>query len=408
TYPLLTYAAYQGTFAIITPALISGAIVGRMKLVPYMIFIFIWSTICYDPMAHWVWGSNGWLKHLGTLDFAGGTVVHILSGVSGLVASLILGKRSDYDPHSTTAHNLPFTILGTCLLWVGWNGFNAGSANGADGVASLALINTNAAAATGLVTWVVIDAIRGHVSISGSCVGPIVGLVAVTPACGFVQPGWALLIGFIATAVVYFLLLNKHHMHFDDALDVAIVHGCGGILGAFMTGLFPEKSVNPINGADGAFYGRPIQLWYQIAGILTAIGFAAACTAGILFPLDLIMGIRLGKEDEVQGLDIAAHGESWEINASRAVCDLVKKVLQEQGTTREGAEDTGTFELHYKPKNPTKKSLKIPLFKRKKSRHSQLDTNPVNNNQLQYNHNETMFNDDDINTQSIDTNIIRF
>ena len=272
TYPLLTFAAYQGTFAIITPALISGAIVGRMKLVPYMLFIFIWTTVCYDPVAHWVWGANGWLKHLGTLDFAGGTVVHILSGVSGLIAAIILGKRHDYDPHSTTAHNLPFTVLGTCLLWVGWTGFNAGSANSASGVASLALINTHVSAAAGLVVWVVIDAIRGHISISGACVGPIVGLVAITPACGFVQPGWAILIGVIATCIVYCLVLLKKYMRFDDTLDVAIVHGAAGIAGAFMTGLFAEKSVNEEGGVDGAFYGRPIQLWYQIAGILTAIG----------------------------------------------------------------------------------------------------------------------------------------
>ncbi|CAF4696150.1 unnamed protein product [Rotaria sp. Silwood2] len=197
-------------------------------------------------------------------------------------------------------------------------------------------------------------------------------------------------------------------MHFDDALDVAIVHGCGGITGAFLTGLFAEKSVNPINGADGAFYGRPIQLWYQIAGILTAIGFAAACTAGILYPLDWIMGIRLAEKDELEGLDIAAHGESWEITASRAVSDLVKKVLQEQGTTREEAENTGTFELHYKPKNPNKKSLKIPLFERIRSRHSKLDSDPLNNNQLEQNHNETKFDDDPINKQPINTHIIRF
>ncbi|CAF1592242.1 unnamed protein product, partial [Adineta steineri] len=299
TYPLLTYCAYQGTFAVITPALISGAIVGRMKIIPYMIFIFIWSTVCYDPMAHWVWGDNGWLKHLGTLDFAGGTVVHILSGVSGLVASIILGKRHDYDPRGTPAHNLPFTILGTCLLWVGWTGFNAGSANAASGLASLALINTHAAAAAGLITWVVIDAIRGHISISGACIGPIAGLVGITPACGFVQPGWAILIAIITTCIVHSLLLLKRFMRFDDTLDVALIHGCGGISGAFMTGLFSQKWVNEISGADGAFYGRPVQLWYQIAGILTAIGFAAACTAGILLPLHLIMGIRLAKEDEV-------------------------------------------------------------------------------------------------------------
>ncbi|CAF3678307.1 unnamed protein product [Rotaria sordida] len=389
TYPLLTFAAYEGTFAVITPALISGAIVGRMKLIPYMLFIFLWTTVCYDPMAHWVWSNNGWLKHLGTLDFAGGTVVHILSGVSGFVASLILGKRSDYDPRSTTGHNLPFTILGTCLLWVGWCGFNAGSANGADGIAALALVNTNAAAATGLVTWVVIDAIRGHVSISGACIGPIVGLVAVTPACGFVQPGWAVLIGFIATVVVYFLLLNKRHMHFDDTLDVAIIHGCGGILGAFMTGLFPQKSINPLHGNDGAFYGRPIQIWYQIAGILTAAGFAAACTAGILYPLDWIMGIRLAEEDELEGLDLTEHGENWEIAASRAIGDLVQAILHEQNNGKEEGRHSGTFELRYKPKNSNEKGFKIRLLKQRESRKAQRDSNPANNYQVEQSFNET-------------------
>ncbi|CAF3896388.1 unnamed protein product, partial [Rotaria sordida] len=351
---------------------------------------------------------NGWLKHLGTLDFAGGTVVHILSGVSGFVASLILGKRSDYDPRSTTGHNLPFTILGTCLLWVGWSGFNAGSANGADGIAALALVNTNAAAATGLVTWVVIDAIRGHVSISGACIGPIVGLVAVTPACGFVQPGWAVLIGFIATVVVYFLLLNKHHMHFDDTLDVALVHGCGGVLGAFMTGLFPQKSINPVNGNDGAFYGRPIQLWYQIAGILTAIGFAAACTAGILIILDWIMGIRLAEEDEVEGLDLTAHGENWEVTASQAIGDLVKTILEEQKHMEAAGQDTGTFELRYNPKNPKKMGFKIPLLKQKDPHNTRVDMDPGNNDRLQQDFYQTHPNDDEINIESMDTHILRF
>ncbi|CAF0848433.1 unnamed protein product [Adineta steineri] len=361
TYPLLTYCAYQGTFAVITPALISGAIVGRMKIIPYMIFIFIWSTVCYDPMAHWVWGDNGWLKHLGTLDFAGGTVVHILSGVSGLVASIILGKRHDYDRHSTTPHNLPFTILGTCLLWVGWSGFNAGSANSASGLAALALINTHVAAAAGLMTWVVIDAIRGHISISGACVGPIVGLVAITPACGFVQPGWAILIGVIGTGIVYGLLLLKKYMHIDDTLDVAIVHGCGGISGAFMTGLFAQKWVNESGGADGAFYGNPVQLWYQIAGILTAIGFAAACTAGILLPLHLIMGIRLAKEDEMIGLDATAHGESWEVATSRAFSTLVREILDEHNNNKQEIQENGTFSLQYTAANQPRKSIAIPI-----------------------------------------------
>ncbi|CAF3400658.1 unnamed protein product, partial [Rotaria sp. Silwood2] len=182
----------------------------------------------------------------------------------------------------------------------------------------------------------------------------------------------------------------------------------GGIIGAFLTGLFPEKWVNSKDGVNGAFYGRPIQLWYQIAGILTAIGFAAACTAGILYPLDWIMGIRLAEKDELEGLDIAAHGESWEITASRAVSDLVKKVLQEQDVTKEEAENTGTFELHYNPKNPNKKALKIPLFKRIRSRHCKLDTDPLNTNPLQHNDTKTKLNDDAINRQPINAHIIRF
>ncbi|CAF3926397.1 unnamed protein product [Adineta steineri] len=378
TYPLLTYAAYQGTFAIITPALISGAIVGRMKLIPYMIFIFIWSTVCYDPMAHWVWGSNGWLKAMGTIDFAGGTVVHILSGVSGLVAALILGKRADYDPRSTTAHNLPFTILGTGLLWIGWCGFNAGSANGASGLASLALVNTNAAAAAALITWVVIDALRGQVSISGACVGPIIGLVAVTPACGFIQPGWALFFGVAATCIIYVLLILKHHVRLDDTLDVAIVHGGGGIVGAFMTGLFCEQAVNSSGGVDGAFYGRPVQLWYQTVGILTAIGFAALCTAGILYPLSWIIGIRLAKEDELEGLDLTAHGEGWEVVASRAVSDLVKKILDNQHNPNEMRE-SGTFELHYTPSDAKHKPLKVNLSRPQKTSDEQMNSPTINN-----------------------------
>ncbi|CAF0836647.1 unnamed protein product [Adineta steineri] len=352
TYPLLTYCAYQGTFAVITPALISGAIVGRMKTIPYMLFIFIWTTVCYDPMAHWVWGDTGWLKSLGTLDFAGGTVVHILSGVSGFVASMIIGKRYDYSPHSTITKNLPFTILGTCLLWVGWTGFNAGSANAASGLAGLALINTHVAAAAGLLTWVIIDAIRGQISIAGACAGPVVGLVAITPACGFVQPGWAIFIGVVATCIVYGLILLKRYMRVDDTLDVAVVHGCGGIVGAFMTGLFSQKSMNEGGGADGAFYGRPIQLWYQIAGILTAIGFAAACTAGILLPLKWTIGIRLAKEDEIAGLDAIAHGVGLTEAPSPAVNDVTLQVVDEKNLNQEKPQHKDSFELQSTPTNP--------------------------------------------------------
>ncbi|CAF3889094.1 unnamed protein product [Rotaria sordida] len=350
TYPLLTFCIYQ------------CSIVGRMKMIPYMIFIFIWSTVCYDPMAHWVWGSNGWLKAIGTLDFAGGTVVHILSGVSGFVAAIILGKRHDYDPYSTTAHNLPFTILGTCLLWVGWNGFNGGSAGNASELAAIAVVNTNAAAASALVTWVVIDAARGHISVLGACTGSIVGLVSITPSCGYVQPGWALLIGVIGAIIVYCLLLFKRYMRFDDTLDVAICHGCGGIAGAFMTGLFAERWVNPNGGANGAFYGNPIQLWYQIIGILTAIGFASACTAGILLPLHFIMGIRLPHEDEITGLDLAAHGEHWQAAATRAAADLVERMREQQeqsGNATDYEHDNGTFELTYKPGSANVKPITL-------------------------------------------------
>ncbi|CAF0932990.1 unnamed protein product [Rotaria sp. Silwood1] len=313
TYSLLTYAAYQGTFAIITCAIISGSVVGRIRLVPYLIFIFIWTTVCYDPMAHWVWSSNGWLRTYGTLDFAGGTVVHILSGVSGLIAALVIGKRHDYEYRTNIAHNLPLTVLGTGLLWVGWNGFNAGSAGAANGLASLALINTNAAAASGLLTWIFLDLIRGQVSISGACCGPLLGLVAVTPASGFIQPGWALLFGIIPTIIIYIALLYKHNIGIDDTLDVGIMHGGGGIIGAFMTGLFSQRSFNSINGADGAFYGNPIQMWYQLAGILTAIGFSTACTLLILLPLKWTIGIRISVQDEIVGLDWAVHGERWEV-----------------------------------------------------------------------------------------------
>ncbi|CAF5155574.1 unnamed protein product, partial [Rotaria sp. Silwood1] len=207
-----------------------------------------------------------------------------------------------------------------------------------------------------------IDAVRGHISISGACTGSIVGLVAITPACGFVQPGWALLIGIIGAIIIYSLLILKRYMRFDDTLDVAIVHGCGGISGAFMTGLFAQKWVNPSGGANGAFYGHPIQLWYQIAGILTAIGFATVCTAGILLPLHFTIGIRLAHEDELTGLDLAAHGENWEAAATRAAADLVQQMRQQQEESGSGvdyAHDNGTFELSYKPSDGNVKPITI-------------------------------------------------
>jgi len=234
-------------------------------------------------------------------------------------------------------------------------GFNAGSASAANGVAALALINTNAAAASALMTWVVLDAIRGSVSITGACIGPVVGLVAITPACGFVQPGWGLLIGIIGALFVYGAIQFKKYLKVDDALDVAVCHGLGGTVGAFCTGLFTQKSMNPLGGADGSFYGRPIQLWYQIAAILTAIAFAAACTAGILLPMKLVYDIRVSSEDEMVGLDRAAHGESWEAFASLAAKSLVEKMKED------GASPDGTFEMQYQPTNLTDKSVSVKV-----------------------------------------------
>ncbi|CAF1215392.1 unnamed protein product, partial [Didymodactylos carnosus] len=238
--------------------------------------------------------DNGWLKALGTIDFAGGTVIHISSGASGFVASAVLGRRIDRATKDI-GNNLPFSILGASLLWVGWNGFNAGSANAASGVAALALINTNAAAAAALVTWVILDAVRGSVTITGTCIAPVVGLVAITPACGYVQPGWALLIGIISAVCVYVAMLFKKYLRVDDALDVAICHGLGGTVGAFCTGLFTQLDVNPSGGANA---------------------FSAVCTALILIPMNVLWNlfgsyIRVSIEDEITGLDAAAHGESW-------------------------------------------------------------------------------------------------
>ncbi|CAF0734245.1 unnamed protein product [Didymodactylos carnosus] len=314
TFSLLTFTAYEAAFAVITPALISGAIVGRMKLVPYLIFIFLWTTCCYDPLARWIFFSGGWLHTYGTLDFAGGTVVHISSGVSGLVASLVLGKRHDYDPKKIDIpHNLPFTVLGTGLLWIGWIGFNGGSSLAANGVAALAMVNTNTAAASSLMTWVIIDAVRGTVSISGACSAIVVGLVTITPAAGYVQPGWALLMGVIGAVCVYCALkVKKRFLYFDDTLDTFSCHGIGGIVGGFMTGLFCQAELNS-GGYNGAFYGNPRQMWLQLAGILTGTVFSAACTAGILLPMHLLFGIKLDIKDQVVGMDRVAHGESWAI-----------------------------------------------------------------------------------------------
>ncbi|UJR37439.1 hypothetical protein I4U23_030142 [Adineta vaga] len=316
--PSLTFVAYQCSFAIITPALISGAVVGRMKLIPYMLFIFLWATVCYDPIARWIFYPGGWLFQIGSIDFAGGLVVHVSSGISGLIAALILGKRAQFDPDvlTTGQTNLPYTILGTGLLWVGWMGFNGGSALSADGIAALAIVNTNVAAASSMTIWMILDLIKGKIrqqntsfiSIPGVCSATVVGLVVVTPAAGFVQVGYACLMGFVGGFIVYmFLASKKRFFRIDDTLDVFSCHGLGGFIGTILTGLFCQKDVNS-NGKNGALYGNPIQLWHQLLAVLVVCVYSALCTTILLLTMHFTIGIRIDRIDQVRGLDNVAHG----------------------------------------------------------------------------------------------------
>ncbi|CAF1227968.1 unnamed protein product [Rotaria sordida] len=320
TSSISTFAlvAYQCSFAILTPALISGSVVGRMKLIPYMIFIFLWTTLCYDLMARWIIFHGGWLYKMGVVDFAGGLVVHLSSGISGVVAAIILGSRAHFDPddETTSQTNHPFTILGTGLLWVGWMGFNGGSALSANSFASLAIVNTNVSAASSMTIWMILDIIVGKsrgqnssiIYLRGLCSAVVVGLVVITPAAGFVQPGYALLMGFIGGFVVYLFLAGKKRFYrVDDTLDVFSCHGLGGLIGTILTGLFCQTDVNKhVN--NGAFYGNPIQLWYQLIGILVTCSYSAVCTAVILLSMHFTIGIRIDREDQVRGLDNLTHG----------------------------------------------------------------------------------------------------
>lgn len=340
TSPTLAFAGYQCAFAIITPALISGAVVGRMKLLPYMIFIFFWSTFCYNPLARWIFYSQGWLVKMGSIDFAGGCVVHLSSGVSALVAAIILGSRAQFDPDvvHTGQTKLPFTVLGTGLLWVGWMGFNGGSALAADGIAALAVFNTNAAAAASMIIWMMLDLLMNRfknqnaniVSIPGACSAIVVGLVVITPAAGYIQPGYAVLFGVSGGSTVFFFVLGKKHFFpVDDTLDVFSFHGLGGLIGTLLTGIFCQKDVNSV-APDGMAYGHPIQLWYQLAAALVTIGYSVACTAVILLPMHYLIGIRLAREDQVRGLDNIAHGVIVEDKVVQQVRPAILKQKQVQ------------------------------------------------------------------------------
>jgi Amt family ammonium transporter len=310
TVPHIAFMIYQAMFAVITPALISGAFAERMKFSTFLVFTVIWSTIVYDPVAHWVWGVGGWLRELGVMDFAGGIVVHVTSGISALAAAVIIGKRKGYLHETIMPHNLPMTVIGAGLLWFGWFGFNAGSALSSGALSAMAFVVTHTSAVAATVTWVVIEWIhRGKPTIFGAATGSVAGLATITPASGFVDPMAALLIGVCAGAVCYAALNMKGKLGYDDSLDAFGVHGVGGVLGTLATGIFAQKMINP-GGSDGLLFGNFSALALQALGILAVMVYSFVVTVVILKVLDRTMGLRVSLEDEVDGLDLSQHGES--------------------------------------------------------------------------------------------------
>jgi Amt family ammonium transporter len=304
---------YQGTFAIITAALISGAIVERMRFSAYVVFISLWALIVYAPIAHWVWGG-GWLAKLGALDFAGGTVVHVNAAVAALAAAIVVGKRQEYPSSSLLPHNVPFTLLGAGLLWFGWFGFNSGSALAASNVAGLAFVTTMLAPAATLVVWTFLDMMRsGKPTAVGAATAIVVGLVAITPAAGFVSPMSALALGAIAAVPSYFGLVVRAKTSLDDSLDVIAAHGIGGTVGALLTGVFAEKAFNGV--ADGALFGNPGQLVVQGTAVLAAIAYSGVMSFVLLKLIGLVIPLRATGADEATGLDITLHGEEAYLHA---------------------------------------------------------------------------------------------
>ena len=312
TIPEALFAVFQMMFAIITPALICGALAGRMKFSALFIFIIAWSIIVYYPMAHMVWGSGGFLNKLGAVDFAGGNVVHISSGVSGLVACMILGKRREFGIVTYKPHNIPFVVIGAGLLWFGWFGFNGGSALAADGLAVHAIVTTNTSAAMALLSWMFVEkVIHGKPTVLGAATGAVVGLVAITPGAGFV-PVWAsLIIGAAVSPICYFFMTKvKAKFGYDDALDAFGCHGIGGIWGGIATGIFTQRSINPFARWDGLVFGDTELFIRQLISIGITIAFAAVATFIIVSVIKIFMPVKVTKEEEALGLDLSEHSES--------------------------------------------------------------------------------------------------
>jgi len=307
TIPHLLFMAYQGTFAIVTAALISGSIVERMRFGPYLAFITLWSLLVYAPVAHWVWGG-GALAQLGALDFAGGTVVHVNAGVAALVAALVLGPRKDHARQAILPHNVPFTLLGAGLLWFGWFGFNGGSALAANGAAALAFVNTLLAPAATLVVWSLLDLARSRKATAvGAATGIVVGLVAVTPAAGLVSPVSALALGAVAALPSYFAIVWRARTRLDDSLDVVGAHGLGGLVGALLTGVLAQKAWG--SPADGLLFGNPRQLLVQLAACLATVAWSGVVTFGLLKAISSVRPLKATVGEEGMGLDFSQHGE---------------------------------------------------------------------------------------------------
>ena len=310
TIPHMLFALFQMMFAIITAGIITGAFVERMRFGAFLIFIALWTTLVYDPVAHWVWGVDGWLRNEGVLDFAGGTVIHILSGISGLVAAMLIGKRAGYGRTAMIPHNIPMVVIGMAFLWLGWFGFNGGSAFAANGLAAHAMVTTQVAAATGMLGWMLSESmLAGKATTLGAASGAIAGLVAITPGAGFVPVWTALPIGFIGGIICYTSVAHiKTKLGYDDSLDAFGIHGVGGLWGAIATGLFASTAVNGA-GADGLFFGNPMQLWIQVEGIVYCALYGIAVTAVIVLAMKACMRVRADEGEQIVGMDALEHGE---------------------------------------------------------------------------------------------------
>jgi Amt family ammonium transporter len=310
TVPHQAFMIFQMMFAVITPALITGAIAERFKFKTYLLFLILWATFVYDPLAHWVWGVGGWIRNLGGLDFAGGLVVHISSGVAALAAALVVGKRKGYGDEAMPPHNLTMTLLGAGILWFGWFGFNGGSAVASGSLATSAFVVTQFSAASAALSWMIAEwAFKGNPTVLGAASGAVAGLATITPASGFVGPIPAIMIGLVAGGLCYYAVNLKSRFGYDDSLDVVGVHGVGSTWGILATGLFASKAINPA-GNNGLFFGNPSLLWIQAFSAISVWVYSFVVTLIILKVLDWTVGLRVSDEHEINGLDISQHGEA--------------------------------------------------------------------------------------------------